>query len=388
MSYSRATIIRTVAAQEVRTAARNKAIIFSLVIIMVGLVGACGLFSWLSNREATTPHLALVGMTAPEFRELSGTPGVEVSAAPGREEALGMVEGEADAALIYSQGAWELLADGTPDATIAAAAEAAAQAEAHRQALSALDVSPEAYAQALPAAEVAHTNIGTDKDFSAIVSTVIGLAVVCYFIMLFAGNIGGRVTEEKSSRVIEIILASARPLDFLAGKLVGNLAVGLLSTLLVSAVGVASLLLTGLADDLHFRFSLVPLFAVTYLLGMLFFGSLWAAAGSLVSRTEDLAATQSPLLGLVFATFYAPFIGMDATDSTLMHVLSWVPPFSLSLAPTQYAAEEMGLLQLTASYAILALSVVAVLWLAARIYRRSILRNGQKGTWLAAIRGR
>ncbi|MGV0360446.1 ABC transporter permease, partial [Corynebacterium mastitidis] len=278
MSYSRATIIRTVAAQEVRTAARNKAIIFSLVIIMVGLVGACGLFSWLNNREATTPRLALVGMTAPEFRELSGTPGVEVSAAPGREEALGMVEGEADAALIYSQGAWELLADGTPDATIAAAAEAAAQAEAHRQALSALDVSPEAYAQALPAAEVAHTNIGTDKDFSVIVSTVIGLAVVCYFIMLFAGNIGGRVTEEKSSRVIEIILASARPLDFLAGKLVGNLAVGLLSTLAVSAVGVASLLLTGLADDLHFRFSLVPLFAVTYLLGMLFFGSLWAAA--------------------------------------------------------------------------------------------------------------
>ncbi|WPF65709.1 MULTISPECIES: ABC transporter permease [unclassified Corynebacterium] len=384
MSYSRVNAIGTVAAQEVRIASRNKAIKFSLATIVVVIVAACGVISWLQNRDSDQPHLVVAGMEAAEFQKLSGAPGIEVSTAEA-QSARQQVEDTADAALIVSPQGWELLADGTPDSTLAAATETAAQAWTHQRALDSLGINTTDYAQAAAPVNITHTNIGEEADFGAVFSIVIGLMVVMYFVLLFAANIGGRVTEEKSSRVIELILASTRPLDFLAGKILGNLAIGFINTLIVSTVGVVALNVTGLAESINFDFSLLPLFLVVFVLGMLFFGTLWAAAGSMVSRSEDLASTQAPIMLLIVATIYAASFGMSATGSTVMHVLAWIPPFSLTVAPTQYAAGEMSALHLELSYGIFALAVLAALALTARIYRRSILRNGQKVTWRAAL---
>lgn len=384
MSYSRINVIRTVAAQEVRIATRNKAIMFSLALIVVAIIITCGVISWLQNRDSDQPHLVVAGMEVSEFQELSGDSGIEVSTAEA-QSARQQVEDTADAALIVSPQGWELLADGAPDSTISAATEAAAQAWAHQHALDALGISAADYDYAAAPVNITHTNIGEETDFATVFSLVVGLTVVMYFVILFAANIGGRVTEEKASRVIELILASTRPLDFLAGKILGNLAIGFINTLIVSTVGVVALKVTGLAENINFDFSLLPLFLVIFVLGMLFFGTLWAAAGSMVSRSEDLASTQAPIMMLILATIYAASFGMTATGSTVMNVLAWVPPFSLTVAPTQHAAGEMSALHMGLSYAVFTLAMLAALALTARIYRRSILRNGQKVTWRAAL---
>ena len=130
---------------------------------------------------------------------------------------------------------------------------------------------------------------------AGVATVLIGAMVVVFSVMTFAGLIGGRVTEEKSSRVVEIILSSVRPVDFLAGKILGNTIVGFLATLLILGGGAISLAATGLASDIELDYGLVAVLLVGEILGLLFFGSLYAAAGSMVQRTEDLQSTQTPV---------------------------------------------------------------------------------------------
>ncbi|MBT1122324.1 ABC transporter permease, partial [Stutzerimonas nitrititolerans] len=133
----------------------------------------------------------------------------------------------------------------------------------------------------------------SEANIGAVVTVLIAVGLMSFFIMLFAGNIGSRVTEEKSSRVVEIILATVRPLDFLGGKLIANVILGVVSSLLILGSGAIAISATGLLKDFHLDTAVLPLMLLSFIIGLLFFGSLYAAAGSMVSRTEDLQSTQA-----------------------------------------------------------------------------------------------
>ena len=75
------------------------------------------------------------------------------------------------------------------------------------------------------------------------------------------------------------------------------------------------------------------------------------------------------------------------TDSTWMQVCSWIPPLSIFAAPLSYAAGDFTALQLGLSFLIALAATIAVVWLAARIYRRSILNNGRVTKWSEALKG-
>ena len=137
---------------------------------------------------------------------------------------------------------------------------------------------------------------------------------------------------------------------------------------------------------IEFSFSILPIMLLSWLLAMLFFGALYAAAGSLVQRTEDLQSTQAPILFLLMGSMYVPFFGWMHTDATWMQALSWIPPFSIFTAPITYAGGDFTAAQLLGSYALALVATVVAIWLAGRIYRSSILYNGGKRSWLQAIR--
>ena len=107
----------------------------------------------------------------------------------------------------------------------------------------------------------------------------------------------------------------------------------------------------------------------------------------MVQRTEDLQSTQMPVLLLIIVSAYIPAFGWMATDATWMQVASWIPPVSIFAAPLSYAAGDFTALQLTGSLALAAVATVGVVWIAARIYRRTILNNGQTTKWSEALRG-
>jgi ABC-2 type transport system permease protein len=149
-----------------------------------------------------------------------------------------------------------------------------------------------------------------------------------------------------------------------------------------------ALAFSGLLEGLEFDWGILAVLLVGFLLGMIFFGSLYAAAGAMVQRTEDLQSTQMPILILLIATVYSATFGFTVLESTWMEVLAWVPPMSVAVAPLQYAAGNFGIGQLLLSYGILALTNLAAIWLVARVYRAAILNNGRRMTWRQALTAR
>lgn len=391
MSYSSTNTIATVAAREIQVALKNRGIMISmaltLVLVIGGIIAATYFTDRADNNDAEAPVVATTEAAVLEGTELDVT---EVADRAAAEDAV--TSGDAEAALVTAaDGAgWELLADGAPGASISDTVSAALESHSTQQALGELGIDPSEFATALGDTTVTPVDVSGDdisaSEFVTVIIALFGIFVLLFAVILFAANIGSRVTEEKSSRVVELILASVRPMDFLTGKILGNVLFGLACTVILLIVAGVGLQISGLLDGLEFNWTILPLLALSFVLGLVFFGSLYAAAGAMVQRTEDLQSTQGPIMILIFATMYVPLFGWSSTDSTWMQVMGWVPPISTMTAPLLYAAGEMSLWEVLASFAIMVAVTVLAIWLVARIYRAAILNNGSKMGWIKAIR--
>ncbi len=387
--YSHRQAVRTVTAREIQVAVHSKGLVITAALTLVAVVAGILGVHFFGSDDDEAPDLVVTGMDTTAVSRVLGD-SVDVTAAPDRDAAVaaGKDDGK-DGALIRGDDGFELVTDGTADAVVASAAQIAASAVAQDEALTAVGVAPEAFAAALPDATVHATDVSDaarEDRLPAIVTTMVGTMVILMFILTFSANVGGRVTEEKSSRVVEIILATIRPLELLAGKVLAMLVVGLACTAVILAVALATMSAIGVLADVDLSPAIVLVLLVAYILGMLFFSALYAAAGSLVSKAEELSSTQMPVMLVFFAVMYPPLLGFNSLDSTFLQVLSWIPPMSLGLAPLQFAAGNFSLWQLGASFVVLAAATVLVLLLVARIYRSAILNNGRRLSWFRALR--
>ncbi|OFT72628.1 ABC transporter permease [Corynebacterium sp. HMSC05C01] len=393
-TYSPMHTITTTAKREVQILLLKKGVIVTLVIMLLAILGMIGFGTWMKNKdeaeaEAGGPAVATVGIA----EQLLDDAGYDARTATDRTEAEQLVrDGDVQAALIVEGDTWEVLADGSPSTTILTGLDALSQQQARAETLSTLGISPADYEAASPQINVVPVDINdtegddTAEQLTRLLTTFFALIIVMFTVITFAAQVGSRVTEEKSSRVVELILASVRPLDFLAGKLLGTVIFGFLATAALLAVGGIGLKVSGLIDDVEIDWSALPILLIAWLLSMLFFGGLYAAAGAMVQRTEDLQSTQMPILILLMACVYISSFGWSNTDSTFMQVVSWIPPFSIFAAPLTYAAGDFTAIQLAGSFTLAAVTTVLVVWGAARIYKRTILNNGSVTKWSQVLR--
>ncbi|AWB83609.1 ABC transporter permease [Corynebacterium liangguodongii] len=390
--YSPVHTMRTTALREIELLIRMKSIWATVILLLVGIVGFSAFLGWQANKaeDDLRSPLAVVGAPAEAFAGTSFEP----REAQSRQEAEDLVlSGEVKAAVVATPQGFEVLASGEPPLSTVSQVQTIATGLAQAEALGQLGVSPEDYAASLPPAEVTANDVSAEStpDADPADGARMGTAIATVFIsiftvFIFAANVGSRVTVEKSSRVIELILSAVRPLDFLAGKIVGNVLFGLAATVFIVGVGAASFALAGLTESITISWGILPLMAVGWLLSMLFFSTLYAAAGAIVQRTEDLQSTQGPILILMMAAMYVPLFGIDSTDATWMQVASWIPPVSFFTAPLTYAAGDFSMAQLVSSLALGLVATVAAMWVAAKIYRNSVLNNGSKMTWAQALK--
>ena len=388
--YSPVHTITTTAKREVQILLLKKGTIITLVILLLAILGFIGFAAWQKDKDESGeagPAVAAVGVDA----QLLNDAGYDGRAAADRDEAEQLVrDGDVKAALVAEANRWEVVSDGMPSTSILTGLEGLSQQYSRAETLHNLGISEADYEAASPQIEVVPVDVSGDDDteehFIRLLTTFVALMVVIFTVITFAAQVGSRVTEEKSSRVVELVLSSVRPLDFLAGKLLGTFIIGFLSTAVLLLVGGVGLHLSGLADGIELDWSVVPILLIAWALAMLFFGALYAAAGAMVQRTEDLQSTQMPILLLIMATAYIPGFGWMATDTTWMQVLSWIPPFSIFAAPLSFAAGDFTGPQLAGSFALAALVTALVVWFAARIYKRSILNNGSVTKWSQVLR--
>jgi ABC-2 type transport system permease protein len=210
--------------------------------------------------------------------------------------------------------------------------------------------------------------------------TGLAAAVLIYLLVFVYGQrITSGVVEEKSTRVAEIVLSSMRPAQLLVGKVVGIGATALAQVaLLVIAflvVGEAtgSSLLHGAAIDV------VLVGAVWLVLGYALHCTVFAAAGSLVSRESETANVTFPVVIPMLISYALSFsVIFSASGGGFYHVLAYIPPCAPIASTTLYAIGDMGIGQVAISWAICLLATIAGARVAATVYERSILRTGAR----------
>jgi len=377
-----------VAAREMRERFRGR--VFRVgSLLMLAAVGAAIVIPTLGHGKAEPQSVGVVGTLSSPRRATvvasassSGTR-VRFVAEPTESQAYqDLRSGRLDLAIVDGS---ELVVDTPPDgsSTTAQFVQTVAQALGYDEAVDAARLSP-AQSAALAGARplpVRSLQPGVTKLTTKTTGTTSAVGLVLVFLMLTQYNtwilIG--VMEEKSSRVIEVLLAAVRPMRLLTGKVLG---IGLVALAQAGAIVVFALALgEGVGSDLLHGTAPVTLLStlVWLFLGYAFYCWVYAAAGSLVERQDQVQSLAFPLsLPIVFGYIMAITTVASGNASLLFKVLSYLPPTAPFAMPVMVGLGQVNWLEFCASALISIVCTVGVARLATAIYRRAILRTGRR----------
>jgi ABC-2 type transport system permease protein len=215
----------------------------------------------------------------------------------------------------------------------------------------------------------------------------IGVLILFAALLIYGQAVASSVTEEKSSRVIELLLTSLSPRRLLAGKVLGVGALGVVQVVAVCAAGLLSARLAGDEQLPPSAAGTVALVVGWFVLGFAFYSVAYAALGALVSRQEDLEATTAPVNVLLVATYFGANAAIQDPDGTWAQIASFLPPLAPLIVPTRVVLGDMGAIGLIASIAVALLATFVMIRVAAGIYERSVLRVGAPIGLRSAFRG-
>ena len=211
-------------------------------------------------------------------------------------------------------------------------------------------------------------------------STVAFVALLLLYGQLFGYGVwvASGVVEEKSSRVVEVLLSAIRARQLMAGKVLG---IGLLGLLQLACIGAIAVTLSLALDVLNVPGQVLLTVLVTlfwFALGFGFYASLFAVAGALVSRMEELQNAIVPLNLTILGSFFLSIAAVNDPDSTLARVASLVPLSAPFAMPPRIALGAATVPEAIASIVLLVGATVLVIPLAGRMYAGAILRIGAR----------
>ena len=223
------------------------------------------------------------------------------------------------------------------------------------------------------------------------------LATVLYITLLTYGIATMRsILEEKSTRMVEILIASIRPSQLLAGKILGVAGVGLTQFLIwiltAAALGAyGGAMARALQPDaspvqVHFPLSTLVYLVVFFLGGYFLYATLYATVGAIVSSEEDAQQMQWPVTLLVIMAFVPFGIVLHDPNSPASVVLSLVPFFAPILMFLRIALQTPPWWQIALSLALLVLTTVGLIRFAGRVYRVGVLMYGKRPSLVEVFR--
>lgn len=394
---SRAQKVWIIAIREFREQTRSR--VFRLSTLMtVLIVVAAVVFPALADRNRSQP-VYFVGAVEPvspqltEIIESSGKPlGVDVQVVRFGNEAEAENALRYDKVLLVVVPGQELVAHVAPNPNVVSNVSRliASMSETLRlhAGLAEAGLTPEEATRALSHEPLAvrgleHAPERNDKNAQASGS---GMILLFVFLTLYGAFVLNSVIEEKTSRVVEILLATVRPFDLLAGKVLG---IGMVGAIQGGAL-VAATLLARAAVSGSSSASLTPeVLSYTLLwfaLGFLLFAGLYACAGALVSRSVDAQSLVMPLQIPLIVSYAVGLYSSVNGPNRLITVLSMIP-FTAPMAMLErMSAEEAPLWQVGVSVFLCLVTAAAVMKLAVTIFAGGILRSGQRVRIMDAFR--
>jgi ABC-2 type transport system permease protein len=184
------------------------------------------------------------------------------------------------------------------------------------------------------------------------------------------------VVEEKSSRVVEVLLSAIRARHLLAGKVIGLGLLGLGQLLTVVVLGLLAATAVGAVDIDGDVLMAAALALVWFVVGYAFYACLFACGGALVPRQEELQSVTTPLTLVLLISFFVSFAVQSNPDGTLAHVTSFIPFTAPICMPARIALGEAAVGEVIAALVITLGCAVALIPLAGRIYSGAVLRTG------------
>ena len=236
---------------------------------------------------------------------------------------------------------------------------------------------------------------GQERDSGGSFALVFGIGLVMYLAILMYGQIIlGAVIEEKETRIAEILFSSVRPFALMMGKLVGVSLVAL-TQLAIWALAFSAFALYGVnllaARGMRTTIPSVPLshyiyFALFFLLGYFIYATIYALVGSMVTTAQEGGQLAIPIIMILVVSFYLFFPVSRSPDSTFSFWVSMIP-FSAPVAMlVRIVTQTPPFWQIALSLLIGFGSVLAITWVAARVYRVGMLMYGKRASLPEALR--
>ena len=388
MSFWRDTLL--VAKREATERARSRAYIASTILTIV-IVGVLVGISAVTANDTPSYTVGMVGSSSPgleaAIEEVSAGVGAEVAVVSYEDAAaatIAVAAGDVDAAVIDDRtvsvrsqggsGAEQIAATALGQTRLLAALEDYGIDAADLAAAAAVDI-------------VATEPPDGDEDEAVAMAAVVLLFLV---ITTYGQWVVLGVLEEKTTRVVEQVVSAVGVRSLLAGKVIGIGALGMAQLLLMVGIGVGA----GTAFDLfslpHSTGATAAWALVWFMLGFAFYAVLYAAAASLVSRSEDAQTAAMPVVLMGVAAYLGTFalVAESEPESTVLRLVSLLPPVAPIAFPARIATGELPLWEILLGVVITGAAVVGVVRVAARIYAGALLaqggRIGLRRAWKAA----
>ena len=227
-----------------------------------------------------------------------------------------------------------------------------------------------------------------DPDDEPGIGTLVGFAsAVLLFISIttFGNYVLTGVVEEKSTGVVEVLLSHVRAHQLLGGKVLGVGAVALTQFAAAVLAGLVSLRISGVDVPSELWVGL-PATIGWFIGGFLLYSTLYALAGSFVSRVEDAQSAAAPISTAFTLGYVLVFTFGADPEGTPARVLSILPPFAPLLMPLRMVTGAASVVEIVVAAVLLVLAVWAMVRLAGSVYSRTLLHRGSRLTWRQALR--
>lgn len=389
-------LVTMVAGREIRARLASRAYrITTAAFVAAVVIGGFALHLITGNQSAVQVAFTPAAMVAEQ--QLVATAdaiGVDVRTRPVASAAAGQAalrDGEADLVVVATTPALRVVVLDSVGQSMVPVLASLAQQLALTQEITDLGGDPRQVAERLAAAapDVTALEPPPPVDGGQIAAGYVA-GILLFLALMTSGQLVAQgVVEEKSSRVVELLLATVRPWQLMAGKVLGIGTIGLIQVLLVVGAGVGTASALGLVDGSSVNLGAAAGWAlVWFVVGFASYALVLAALAALVSRQEDVGSVIGPVTALMVVPYIiAISIAPWSPDSPLVTWLSYVPFCSPMVMPVRIALGAAQGWEAAVALAISLALIPLLVWLAGRVYSAAIMHSGGRMRLRDALRG-
>lgn len=378
---SRLHTITVIAAREFVTRGRSKAFRISSALLLLGLVLGIVLPTTLTRNSnhftvaVVSPPSALRSAIAVQ----AASAGITVTSQAAASRSAAAKQVEAGAATVAVVGTTEVIWKNSQNTRLAQVLTTALAQVTIGQRARQLGITSQQLEQLLaptkPKLTVLHPQPSRGPE------TVIALVgVILLFVALnfYGAYVLTGVVEEKSSRIVEVLLARTRPADLLVGKVTGIGLLGLTQFGGLAAAAAIALQITRPPNLPANATTLIAIVLMWFILGYAFFSLLYGTLGALASRTEDAQAATAPLTVFMMLIYLGAFASIANPRSWWVTPASLFPPTAPIFMPLRAALTHVPPWQIAAAAALMIIAILAMIQTGGRVYRGAVLHTGSR----------